>query len=98
MHVLHSLTHIVHIFCLCSAAQVLLEGKTDRHAHTHTQTQALCLFCASVLCIQIENLGVQTESISKTTLQIPNKSRGLGCDGGDLGGLERIAGRGDMGR
>lgn len=41
---------------------------------------------------------MQTESISKTTLQIPNKSRGLGCDGGDLGGLEGIAGRGDMDR
>lgn len=35
------------------------------------------------------------KSFSKTILQISNKSRSLGWDGADMGGLEGIAGRGE---
>lgn len=36
------------------------------------------------------------KSFSKTILQISNKSRSLGWEGADMGGLEGIAGRRDM--
>lgn len=66
--------------------------KTNRHTHRCTNTLlvfSLCLW----LVYSDQELGVPAKSFSKAV-----KRRGLDCEGSDMGGLERIAGRGDMGR
>lgn len=60
--------------------------ETHKHALKHTY----CLYFLPLDYTQIENLGVPTVRLSKTTLQISKKSRA------DMGCLERIAGEESM--